>query len=147
MAVLAGGYTLSLVHSTTPSSANFPGQEIAKTITNEWHEHYHTPLAYVAGSRWVGGNIGFYSTDHPAVFIEWNKQRAPWIKLDDLRKKGAVFVWSITDNETMPREVPAQFPLLSQPMVREFSWVRNKHGLAPIRIGIAILPPQPVTPG
>src|SRR5205085_1360974 len=82
------GYSYSLLFSTTTSSANFPGQEIANHITNIWHDKYHTKLAYVGGSRWVGGNIGFYSPDHPAVFIELNPQLAPWINIKDMQKQG-----------------------------------------------------------
>lgn len=68
MGILLTGYTVSLIHSPDISSANYPGREIAWEITQEWWNHYHTPLAYVAGSRWIGGNIQFYSPDHPAVY-------------------------------------------------------------------------------
>ena len=83
MGVLLTAYAISLIDSSDPSSANFPGREIANRITTEWRQRYHSKLQYVAGSRWVGGNIGFYSSDHPAVFIEWDKERAPWIDLAD----------------------------------------------------------------
>lgn len=136
------GYYFSLTNSSDPSSANFPGREIAQTITKTWRDTYHTKLFYVAGSRWVGGNIGFYSADHPAVFVEWDERRAPWIDIKEMQQKGAVFIWSITDNERMTKEVEAQFPNLLPTTVLEFSWKRNKKKLAPIKIGIAILPPE-----
>lgn len=141
LATLLSGYYFSLTNSSDASSANFPGREIAATITKNWRDKYHTKLIYVAGSRWVGGNIGFYSPDHPAVFVEWDKRRAPWINVKDFERKGAVFVWSITDNESMPEEIKKQFPSLMQTDVITFSWKRNKNNLAPIKIGIAILPP------
>ncbi len=139
--VLMISYVISLVDSPDPSSANFPGDEIARTITQEWRDTYHTKLDYVAGSRWIGGNIEFYSSDHPAVYIEWDKRRAPWINLDDLRKKGGVFVWSLTDNETMPASIKQQFPLLKAPVIYEFNWKRNVYHLPPTRIAVAVLPP------
>lgn len=142
MGGLLGGYSLSHIQSNTPSSSNFPGDEIAKTITTAWKEVYHTKLSYVAGSRWVGGNIGFYSPDQPAVFIEWNKKKAPWIDLNDLQQKGAVFVWSITDGEQMPIRIQTQFPRLLKPISLEFSWRRNCYHLPPIKIGVAFLPPR-----
>ncbi|EKD70260.1 MAG: undecaprenyl-phosphomannose:protein mannosyltransferase [uncultured bacterium] len=142
MGLLLTGYAYSLIYSKDTSSANFPGREMAAYITQEWNKKYHTKLEYVAGSRWIGGNIGFYSTDHPAVFIEWDNKRAPWINTEEMKKKGAIFVWDITDNETLPLEVKQQFPTLSQPMIMEFDWKRNYYGLEPAKIGVAFLPPQ-----
>lgn len=141
MGALLSGYSFSLIDSPDPSSANFPGKQIAQTITQQWHEKYHSKLDYVGGSRWVGGNIGFYSPDHPAIYIEWSTKKAPWINLEALRKKGAVFVWNITDNEVLPREIKQQFPHLQQATLLQFSWKRNTRNLPPIQIGIAWLPP------
>lgn len=142
MCALLSGYSVSLIDSSDASSANFPGHQIAQRITQEWHETYHSKLVYVGGSRWVGGNIGFYSKDHPSVFIEWNRQRAPWINTKDMEKKGAVFIWDITDNESMPAEIQKQYPQLQKMSVLEFPWRRNIANLPPIKIGMAILPPQ-----
>jgi hypothetical protein len=139
--LMISGYSLSLIYSTTTSSANFGGKELAQLITQRWHDTYHTPLPYVAGSRWIGGNISFYSPDHPAVFIEWNTQRAPWINSTELLKKGAVFVWDIDGHETLPDEIRAAYPLLQQAQIIEINWKRNHHDIAPARIGIAMLPP------
>lgn len=135
------GYTYSLIDSPDPSTANFPGRTIAQTLTKQWNETYHTPLTYVAGSRWVGGNLGFYSSDHPAVFIEWDKRHAPWINETELRKHGAIFIWSITDDESMPADIKNRFPRLQPARILEFAWQRNTRNLPPIKIGMAILPP------
>lgn len=134
-------YSYSLMASNDPSSANYPGIEIANTIAKQWHDTYHTKLAYVAGSRWVGGNIEFYSSDHPSVFVEWDTRRSPWTNLSDLKKKGAVFVWEITGNEFLPDEIRKQYPRLQKSQILEFSYHRNKYHLDPVKIGIAILPP------
>ena len=134
-------YAFSLTNSPDPSSANFPGKEIAKSITQKWHTTYQTELRYVAGSRWLGGNIGFYSSDHPSVFIEWDQRRAPWINLGEMKKKGGVFIWDITSNETLPEPVKKQFPQLQPAVILEFPWQRNKHHLPSIKIGVAFLPP------
>jgi 4-amino-4-deoxy-L-arabinose transferase-like glycosyltransferase len=141
MCLVLGGYSASLIHSSSPSSANFPGREIAQTLTRQWRDTYHSPLAYVAGSRWIGGNIEFYSTDHPAVFTEWDQRRAFWIDANELRRKGAMFVWDVSDGETLPAEIQQQFPHLQQMTVMEFPWHRNRSHLEPVKIGVAILPP------
>lgn len=142
MILIAAGYATTLINSNTPSSANFAGRELAALITDTWHDTYHTPLSYVAGSRWLGGNISFYSPDHPAVYMEWNKQRAPWINQHDLETKGAVFVWDIDDHETLPDEIRAAYPALKEAKIIELHWKRNCNRLAPARIGVAMLPPQ-----
>jgi hypothetical protein len=142
LAALLVGYSVSLTNSPDKSSANFPGQAIADRVTQIWHDRFHTNLKYIAGSRWVGGNIGFYGKDQPAVFIEWDKRKAPWIDVSDMQKQGAIFLWSITDHESMPTTVIKQYPRLEAVTVLEFPWRRNHHHLSPIKIGIAVLPPQ-----
>jgi 4-amino-4-deoxy-L-arabinose transferase-like glycosyltransferase len=144
MGVLLFGYIYSLAYDSNTSSANFPGKMIAKSLTSYWHESYHTHLSYIAGSRWVGGNISFYSPDHPAVFIEWDKKRAPWISIHDMEKKGAIFVWDLTNNkETLPSNVIKAYPQLKKPaIIWEFPWYRHFNGLKPVKIGVSILPPR-----
>jgi len=143
MGLLVSGYCITLIHASSTSSANFPGQEIARRLTQQWHDTYHTTLDYVGGSRWISGNIGFYSSDHPAVFIEWNKRRAPWIDSKDILNKGAIFVWDITNGETIPDTIQRHFPTLQKATVMEFFWHRDKKkNLPSIKIGIAFLPPH-----
>jgi len=141
MGCLGTGYALSLLDSNTPSSANFPGQTIANTVTQIWHNTYHTRLTYVAGPRWVNGNVAFYAKDHPSVYSEWNNTRAFWIDIAQLKQAGAVFLWNISNGETLPAPVRVAFPTLQQTQVLTFSWQHNHHHLAPIEIGMAILPP------
>lgn len=141
MGILLMGYSWSFINSSDTSSANFPGKSIAQTITQQWHDTYHTKLEYVAGSRWIGGNIEFYSTDHPAVFIEWDKRRAPWINETEIKQKGAVFVWDVDGNEKLPQAIEQKYPELAHKMVLTFAWLRNKNNLPPMKIGIAFLPP------
>ena len=135
-------YATAIVDSSDTSSANFPGKEIAVTLTKLWQEKYQTPVTYVAGSRWIGGNISFYSTEHPAVFMEWNPTRSTWINPADVNKKGAIFVWDITGRETLPEEVSKAYPRLTKPVIMEFNWQRNTHHLPPLQLGVAFLPPD-----
>lgn len=141
MAALLISYSISLIDSSDTSSANFPGKEIAQAITQRWHDTYHTPVSYVAGQRWLAGNVSFYSTEQPAVFMEWDLVRSSWINLAELKKKGAIFVWDTTHDEPLPAQIAAAYPKLSKPMVMEFNWQRNRHHLPPIKLGVAFLPP------
>lgn len=133
MSLLLTGYSVSLIHPSTSSSANFPGRELAERITEEWHTKYQTKLNYIAGSRWIGGNIGFYSADHPAVFIEWDQRKAPWINLNTLKKQGAVFVWEISAGESLPNEIKKSFAL-QEASAMTFKLHRNNK-IDPVKIG------------
>lgn len=145
MAALLSAYSFSIIDSSDTSSANFPGKDLARAINHRWEDKYHTRLEYVAGNRWIGGNIAYYTqymySHRPSVYMEWNKKRSPWIKTSDLKRKGAVFVWNISRHETLPEAVRAQYPTLTKPMVMTFNWKRNTHDLPPIKIGVAFLPP------
>ncbi len=142
MATLLTGYIISLVDSSDTSSANFPGRELAQTITQEWHNTYHRKLNYVAGSRWTSGNISFYSSDHPAVYIDWNKHISFWIKENKMQENGAVFVWDITGRDDLPAEIKQKYPRLEHMQVLALPYHRNTHQLAPALVGMAFLPPQ-----
>lgn len=136
------GYSISLLFPSSTSSANFPGREIAITLTREWHEKFHTRLAYVGGSRWVGGNIEFYSPDHPAVFVELDEKRAPWINQRDLREKGGIFVWEISEDNDLPERAKQKFLGYKNMKVMEFNWLRKHDHLSQIKIGVVVLPPD-----
>jgi len=135
------GYSLAFIRGKEPSSANFPGQDLALTLTQEWHKSYHQPLAYVAGSRWLAGNLAFYSADHPHVYISWNKKLSPWIQERDLQKKGAIFIWA--KDEILPLDLSLRFPRLSKVIIMQLPWLRNK-ALAPTEIKVAYLPPAAI---
>lgn len=141
LGVLISGYSLSLMYLGTPTSANFPGREMAEKITQQWHDTYHTKLHYVGGSRWISGNISFYSPDHPAVFIEWNERRSPWINLQDLQQKGGVLVWDINKKDDLSEKAQNKLSKLRDIRLMEFDWHRNKN-LPPIKLIVAMAPPS-----
>jgi 4-amino-4-deoxy-L-arabinose transferase-like glycosyltransferase len=140
-AIVLISYASALIRASAPSSANFPGRDIAETLTAEWHNTYHKPLHYVAGSRWLAGNIAFYSNDHPAVFINWDKKLSPWINIEKMKKEGAIFVWDLSeDNPKLPEEIITQYANLSKLRILYFTWLRNKD-MKPIEVRFAFLPP------
>ena len=117
----------------------YPGDKLAATLTQRFHDATGMPLRYVVGSMWDGGNLAHYSPDQPEVLIDGLPRRAPWIDLADLRQKGAIVVWSGGDTAHLPAqlasiagsaEVGAPFDL---PMRR---------GLGALHVGWAILKPQ-----
>jgi 4-amino-4-deoxy-L-arabinose transferase-like glycosyltransferase len=132
------GYSLAFMKGKETSSANFPGKELAQTLTEAWHQAYQQPLSYVAGSRWLSGNLAFYSKDHPHVYINWNKRISPWINEAELQEKGAIFIWE--KNELIPEDLTKRFPGLKSAKLMQLQWLRNKN-LPPIEIKVAYLPP------
>jgi 4-amino-4-deoxy-L-arabinose transferase-like glycosyltransferase len=135
-------YCVSQVHSKNISSANFPGKIIARTLTRTWHERTGTRLKYVAGPRWLAGNMAFYTNDHPQVFIDWNTAQSPWIDEGDLKKHGALFVWDLTNTHHRAAltydAVKARYPTLSPAEIMHFPWYRHSN-LPPFEMMVAVL--------
>jgi hypothetical protein len=156
MFLWAMGYAAGLVLDTKRHhSDNYPAQQIANYVTQSWENKYHEPLKYVAGSRYVGGYIAFYSKDHPSVFVEWNPQFSEWINMNKMKKYGAVFVQDNyygtlvfgqhpdTDNGLkFPEAVLKAYPNLIILPVKYFPWHRAGDSVAPIPVLIAFLPPS-----
>ena len=152
-AIYAIGLTFDKRHR---HSDNYPAQEIADYVTQQWWNQYHKPLKYVAGSRYIAGYIAFYSADHPSVYVEWNDQFSPWLDIKDMKKYGAVFVQDNyygtlvfgnkkpeTDGGNhFPSEILHQFPNLKIIPVKYFDWHRTNTTLKPIPVLIGILPPE-----
>lgn len=142
LALMVFGYTNALRKAAYPSSANYPGKNIALLLTNEWHKQFSTDLKYVAGSRWLAGNIAFYSKDQPTVYIDWDKTVSPWIDEKKLKHDGAIFVWDLSENNEVPiEEIKKRFPKMGNVQKMQFAWLRNKT-MAPTEINVAFLPPE-----
>ena len=140
--ILVAGYCIALIRADEPSSANYPGKIIGAQLTNEWREKFHTPATVIAGSRWLAGNIAFYSADRPAVYIDWNKQLSPWINEKTLTQTGAIFVWDLSEDREISFEViKKRFPQVEAAKTLRFAWLRNA-AMQPVVIRVAFLPPQ-----
>lgn len=137
------GYWFSLTYRGQNSSANFPSQHIADSLTQEWHEIYHQPLHYVAGSRWLAGNLAFYSKDHPATYTNWDNAISPWIDENKLRHTGAIFIWDGENNHDQATylEIKNRFSNLGKLIKKQYPRLRNEQGQF-IEIKFAFLPPS-----
>jgi len=87
------GYWSANVNGNYRPWSYFPGENIAKKVTNIWQERYHRPLKYIAGSHYLVAFITAYSIDHPIPYFDWNKSDSDWIDISDMRKNGAIFAW------------------------------------------------------
>lgn len=122
--------------------AHFPGEAIATKLTTEWQQRYPQPLKYAVASIWLGGNLAYYSEQHPSILYDADISRSPWIDEDALVREGGLIVW----NESMDGEM-AQYEMLlkryPQAEVQppfQYRWHMNTTK-EPVQIGWAIIPP------
>lgn len=141
--LVTAAYGISTAYSPFSSNcratAYYPGSEIAKRITALWHEQYDAPLSFVAGPRWEAGNIAYYSSDRPQVYMEFNPRVSAWVDEDQVRNKGAVFVWQIRSGSAKPTPADLQkrFPTMRVLTAQPF-----KQGECQGYLGVALLPPS-----
>lgn len=87
----------------------YPAQTLAKVVTREWERITPCPLAYVVGPTYEGGMVSAYSGHNPAILEMGLPERSPWVDLADLRRSGAVYVYS-----QPPEALPGPLPLHKQ---------------------------------
>jgi 4-amino-4-deoxy-L-arabinose transferase-like glycosyltransferase len=83
---------------------HFPGQAAADYFTRVWHEQTNAPLVYVSGEELASNSIAVYSQDRPRVVIHGTLEYAPWIDINDVRRKGVLVVW--TDGSAVEKLLP-----------------------------------------
>jgi 4-amino-4-deoxy-L-arabinose transferase-like glycosyltransferase len=118
----------------------FPGEDLARELSQRYRAATGHPITYVIGSMWDGGNVAHYAPEHPRVLIDGKPERAPWIDLTDLRSKGAVVIWTAGDLKSVP---PALRNVAVDAAVQPPFVLRNRRGSSSINVGWAILYPRP----
>ncbi|HEX3937900.1 MAG TPA: glycosyltransferase family 39 protein [Xanthobacteraceae bacterium] len=117
----------------------YPGDKLGQILTQRFHAATGKPLRYVIGSMWDGGNLAHYSPDQPHVLIDGEPARAPWVDMADLRKDGAIVVWTQSD----PKVVPPQFAAVAPgaEVGAPFD-LPMRRGSGAVHVGWAIVKPQ-----
>lgn len=130
-------------------AGGYPAPEIAKLASTVWREHYHTKLHYVAGDRYVAGYVGLHAIDKPAVWMEWNSAVSPWINVNDLKCKGALFIQDSGHSKqqffsglSFPDFVVKSFPTLKVLPPIHVKWYRNNEKKQDLYVLIGLLPPK-----
>ena len=126
-----------------------PNILLAQQITALWHEHYHTRLAYIAGSRYLVSALVGYSPDKPTPYFSFNAKESPWISERNVQKKGTIviidrdnqYAWDkeSSDSYAVEAALKQHFPGLSPPMRLEVPRM-SKQG-RPIVIWVTFIPP------
>jgi hypothetical protein len=79
-------------HRSSRSDAYLPNPEIAVNIEHIWHEKYHQPLKYLAGSRYLVASILPYMHDKVTPFFSLNSMNNTWTTLDQIQRQGGVYI-------------------------------------------------------
>ena len=88
----AASVRLSDRFSKSPPRVAWPQQEIAARFQKIWWERTGQPLRIVAGDLWIGGMVATLAQDRPALLIEGDLGRSPWLDRAKLEKHGALIV-------------------------------------------------------
>jgi hypothetical protein len=122
-------------------ATQFPGAAMAARLTQDWHDRFGVPLAYVCGDAFIANNVAVYSTDRPHVLVNCDTRLSPWIDPADLRRRGALVVWEVDPGQAA-REGwhSALGDLDGQPA---FTLSRLTLRPVPVRIESATIAPQP----
>jgi len=138
-----------LIVSLQHDKGNFPGKEMAEIATQIWHDHYHTPLRYVAGDRYTAGYVALHSPDHPSVWMEWNSSISTWINEQDLKCHGALFIQDsghsrlhLFSGLNFSTKIRQQFPTLIVLKPKSLPWYRNRNHRPDPTILMGLLPPD-----
>ncbi len=117
----------------------YPGDKLGQILTQRFRAATGKPLRYVIGSMWDGGNLAHYSPDQPHVLIDGEPARAPWVNMADLRKDGAVVVWTQSDPKVVPPQLAVVAPGAEPGPPFDLPMRR---GAGAVHVGWAILKPQ-----
>jgi 4-amino-4-deoxy-L-arabinose transferase-like glycosyltransferase len=154
---LVGGvyYLVNTRWQAGAGSADYPAEQIADQVTQIWHKKFHTPLRYIAGSRYTAGLIAFYAPDKPKVFVEWRSLYSANFDSAKLKKYGAVFVHTgdygtvvvplaadYNNINSFPAEILRAYPKLQVLPLQSFDYYRNEKTHAKTQILIGLLPPE-----
>ena len=117
----------------------FPGDRLGAEIARRFRAATGEPLAYVIGSMWLGGNVSRYSAARPRTLIDGKPERVPWIDLADVRRRGAVVIWSDGDRGKVPENYAALAPdaEVQPPLTLPMRW-----GNGEMTFGWAIVRPK-----
>ena len=117
----------------------FPGGSLGRDIGERYRAATGEPPSYVIGTMWDGGNVEHYAPSHPRNLVDGEPQRAPWIDLRDLKRRGAVVVWTDSD----PHKLPAKFAdVAAGAQVQPSFTLSYRRGPGHVTVGWAIVPAQ-----
>jgi hypothetical protein len=125
-----------------PKATQFPGQLVADIITRDWRERFDTPLVYAGGTEFAVNNLAAYSPDRPHVIPHGDPKLAPFIDMNDVRRRGAVLIWEEGHTDARLddwRKAFSDFELQPTLVLAR----QTLHPVKPARVVFAFVPPRP----
>jgi hypothetical protein len=128
-------------------AVNQPAEAMARFFADSFARRVGKELPIVAGDPRTAALVGLGAAGRPSLFLDATPQRSPWVSIRDVRAKGAIVVWPTTDTAgTPPMAIKEHFPDIVPEVPRVFE--RSVLGQLPLlRIGWAVIRPQPDLPG
>ncbi len=119
-----------------------PAGAMGQFFTDTFHRRTAGPLRIVAGDAEVAGLVAMASSDRPSLFLPEKPELTPWVSDADVRDRGAILLWQVTDNTgAPPAAIKSRFPDLVAEVPRSFE--RPVQGRLPLyRVGWAMIRPQ-----
>jgi hypothetical protein len=119
-----------------------PAGQMGEFFTDTFHRRTSAPLRIVAGDAEAAALVAMASSDRPSLFLPERPDLTPWVSDADIREKGAIVLWQVTDNTgAPPAAIKARFPDLVIEVPRSFE--RLVQGRLPLyRVGWAMIRPQ-----
>jgi hypothetical protein len=117
----------------------FPGDRLGTELAQRFRAATGQPLAYVIADMFTGGNVAHYAPERPRNLIDGEPRRAPWIDLSDLKKRGAVVVWTEADTANVPARLGT---VTTGAEVQPAFALPYRRGKGEARFGWAVMRPQ-----
>ena len=121
----------------------FPGKSLARQVAAAWEVRFGGALPIVIGTDWLAGNVGAYAPARPAVYINGDVARSPWVDDVQVRERGAAIVWKLAQGAAqggVPGGYAERFPCLEVLPPLELSWQSGAE-LPPLPVGLALVAP------
>jgi hypothetical protein len=122
---------------------NQPARPVALFFADSFQRRVGSPLPIVAGEPRTAALVSIGAPSRPSLFLDATPERSPWVTMNDVKTKGAIIVWPTNDTSgTPPPEIRQRFPDIVPEVPRAFE--RPVQGSLPLlRIGWALIRPQP----
>jgi hypothetical protein len=139
-------------HRSSRSDAYLPNPEIAANIEHIWHDKYHQPLKFLAGSRYLVASILPYMHDNVTPFFSLNNNHNTWTSLNQIKHQGGIFIidyngqycWDqesiVFSGPSISSQVALQFPNHEILPLLKFQRVKQHPG--EIWVQVILIPPS-----
>jgi 4-amino-4-deoxy-L-arabinose transferase-like glycosyltransferase len=130
------------IYSGIANRVHYPGKDLAVTAMGMWRQHYKQLPGIIIGDFWDAGNISYYTSHRPSVYIDGDPLKSPWITLEDIKKMGAIIVG--VDRENAYSMVPEGITNVVDSGEISLPY-QYKGDVPPLRLWMLMLPPERTT--